>query len=72
MTVLVGIDGSEESQRALEWAADEARLRDDELVVVHVYHIPAAYLATISPTAITPEELAQGRARRQRDCCASR
>ena len=33
--IVVGIDGSESSQRALEWAAAEARLRGAPLRVVH-------------------------------------
>jgi nucleotide-binding universal stress UspA family protein len=33
--IVVGIDGSEASQRALEWAAEEARLRGAHLRVVH-------------------------------------
>jgi nucleotide-binding universal stress UspA family protein len=38
MTVIVvGIDGSESSQRALEWAAEEARLRGALLTVVHAW-----------------------------------
>lgn len=35
--IVVGIDGSEASQRALEWAADEARLRGAHLRVVHAW-----------------------------------
>jgi nucleotide-binding universal stress UspA family protein len=38
--IVVGIDGSEGSQRALLWAVDEARLRDAEIEVVHSWHIP--------------------------------
>ena len=35
--IVVGIDGSEASQHALEWAADEARLRRAHLRVVHAW-----------------------------------
>jgi len=35
--VVVGIDGSPTSQRALRWAADEAAARDASLVVVHAW-----------------------------------
>ena len=35
--IVVGIDGSEPSQRALEWAAEEARLRGAHLRVVHAW-----------------------------------
>lgn len=41
-TVVVGVDGSAESQAALAWAAEEARLRGAALRVVYVYeHTPA-------------------------------
>jgi nucleotide-binding universal stress UspA family protein len=33
--IVVGVDGSDNSMRALEWAAREARLRDVTLEVVH-------------------------------------
>lgn len=35
-TVVVGVDGSKGSQRALEWAVEEARLRSATLRAVHV------------------------------------
>lgn len=41
MTVIVvGIDGSESSQRALEWAGEEARLRGATLKVIHAWFDP--------------------------------
>jgi|Tabmets5t2r1_1033131.scaffolds.fasta_scaffold00076_6 nucleotide-binding universal stress UspA family protein len=43
--VVVGVDGSDHARRALEWAADEARLRKWELVAVHAYTIPPYLLA---------------------------
>jgi nucleotide-binding universal stress UspA family protein len=43
MAVIVGVDGSEESRKALSWAADEARMRGEALVAVHVYVSPAVY-----------------------------
>jgi nucleotide-binding universal stress UspA family protein len=33
--IVVGIDGSDESRRALHWALNEARLREAKLLVVH-------------------------------------
>ena len=33
--IVVGIDGSDESKRALHWALNEARLREAKLVAVH-------------------------------------
>ena len=41
--IVVGVDGSEHSQRALEWAAREAALR----------HVPLAVLA-VHPVAMSP------------------
>jgi nucleotide-binding universal stress UspA family protein len=40
--VVVGVDGSADAARALAWAAEEARLRGAELVVVHAYLPPYA------------------------------
>jgi nucleotide-binding universal stress UspA family protein len=41
-TIVVGVDGSEVSLAALDWAADEARLRGSRLVAVHVWAAPYA------------------------------
>jgi nucleotide-binding universal stress UspA family protein len=38
--IVVGIDGSELAQRALEWAVDEARRRGAVLEVVHAWTMP--------------------------------
>jgi nucleotide-binding universal stress UspA family protein len=35
--IVVGVDGSEQSARALAWAADEARLRGVQLEVVYAF-----------------------------------
>lgn len=37
---MVGVDGSAASDAALAWACEEARVRDAELVVVHVVVVP--------------------------------
>lgn len=42
--IVVGVDGSPESRRALRWAAAEARLRTATLAVVHVWGIPHVVL----------------------------
>ena len=39
--VVVGVDGSARSHKALRWAADEARARDAVLDVVHAWSLPA-------------------------------
>ncbi|MEQ1785767.1 MAG: universal stress protein [Acidimicrobiales bacterium] len=38
--IVVGIDGSETSRRALRWAVEEARLRHASVEVVHAWHLP--------------------------------
>ena len=41
--ILVGLDGSAASSRALRWALEQAQLRGDSAVVaVHAYRIPGA------------------------------
>jgi nucleotide-binding universal stress UspA family protein len=39
--IIVGIDGSDHSQRALEWAVHEAAIRDAPLTVITVYQAVA-------------------------------
>jgi nucleotide-binding universal stress UspA family protein len=41
--IVVGIDGSRDSQLALEWAVGEAMVRQLPLTVLSVYHPVAAY-----------------------------
>ena len=56
--IVVGVDGSEHAVRALRWAAEEARLRDADLAVIHV----ATHPGPPPPAPATPEtkaELAQ-------------
>jgi len=38
--IVVGVDGSDNSQRALRWALDEGRLRQAAVEVVHTWHAP--------------------------------
>ena len=38
--VVVGVDGSPQSRRALRWAAQEAKLRNAHLSVIHAYSLP--------------------------------
>jgi nucleotide-binding universal stress UspA family protein len=62
-TIVVGIDGSEPSRRALEWAADEARLRNARLRVVHSWFevLVGLYAAPVVYEQIAAEEIAQER-----------
>jgi nucleotide-binding universal stress UspA family protein len=39
--IVVGVDGSEHSDRALAWAIDEAKLRNARIQVVTAWHVPA-------------------------------
>jgi nucleotide-binding universal stress UspA family protein len=48
--IVVGVDGSDGSRRALVWAAEEARLRKSVVVAIHVYTIP--------PLLMSPDTLA--------------
>jgi nucleotide-binding universal stress UspA family protein len=50
--IVVGIDGSKESRRALEWACREAQLRNSDVEVVHAYRAPWEYGAV--PMATVP------------------
>jgi nucleotide-binding universal stress UspA family protein len=56
--VVVGIDGSDGGQRALAWAANEARRRSVPLTVVHGYQAPLAgaypYTTMMTDTALMP------------------
>lgn len=44
--VVVGVDGSEAADRAVDWAVDEADRRDAELVVLHVWQYEYAREST--------------------------
>ncbi len=69
--IVVGVDGSESSRRALRWAADEATLRGDTLEAVLVYHpptLPSYYAAFAVEAGVPPvteedEAFARDRAR---------
>ncbi|MBK5221796.1 MAG: universal stress protein [Acidimicrobiia bacterium] len=37
---VVGVDGSESSRRALEWAVQQAALEDAAVEAVHAWHVP--------------------------------
>jgi nucleotide-binding universal stress UspA family protein len=38
--ILVGVDGSEASKRALRWALDEAKVRGSEVIAMHAWSFP--------------------------------
>jgi nucleotide-binding universal stress UspA family protein len=43
--IVVGVDGSDEARRALDWSIDEARLRGAAIRVVSAWHVPLAGFA---------------------------
>jgi nucleotide-binding universal stress UspA family protein len=55
--IVVGVDASEGSRRALRWAAEEAASRDAELEVVHVYDYTPAWRAEAYPSGAEPGPL---------------
>lgn len=53
--IVVGVDGSEPAERALEWAAREAKLRDSSLEVVSAWEAPVVYVgAGAAAAAVNP------------------
>ncbi|MFO8075826.1 MAG: universal stress protein [Actinomycetota bacterium] len=42
-TIVVGVDESEGSRKALEWAAEQAAARNGKLILVHAYQVLAGY-----------------------------
>ena len=55
--IVVGIDSSKDSHRALRWAVEEARLRDADLEVVHAYPTPDLTALPMVVTLPSDEEL---------------
>jgi nucleotide-binding universal stress UspA family protein len=62
-TIVVGVDGSEHGNRAIDWAINEASLRGSRLRLVAAWHIPLTvysgpgYVPTVSRESF--EELAK-------------
>ena len=55
--IVVGVDGSRESERALEWAVTEARLRKTSVSAVHVWTYPYFGAAPITPPILDQEQI---------------
>jgi len=53
--IVVGIDGSHNASRALEWAMAEAALRKEHLTVLTVHPVPASYW-TGAPALLAGDE----------------
>lgn len=54
--IVVGIDGSHNSSRALDWAMAEAAVRKAELTVITVNSVPAGYWSGAPVTLPSDEE----------------
>jgi nucleotide-binding universal stress UspA family protein len=52
--IVVGTDGSDHSQRALEFAAEEAHLRGAAVRVVTAWHVPAAVYGSRFARMVSP------------------
>lgn len=61
--LVVGVDASDHSLRALRWARDEARLRGATLEVVHAYPPPEVALLPLVVTLPSDAELEEAAAR---------
>jgi nucleotide-binding universal stress UspA family protein len=57
--ITVGIDGSDGARRALEFAADEAALRDSDLRIVCAWHVPTQLFASPAVGAFDPDAFEQ-------------
>lgn len=57
--IVVGVDGSTESARALEWALAEAALRGGQVQVIGAYHVPvvAADPMGMAGAYVAPEQV---------------
>jgi nucleotide-binding universal stress UspA family protein len=55
--IVVGVDGSGGSRRALEWAVDEARLTGAEVDVVHAWHLPYVGAQPYTLTMVATDEM---------------
>jgi nucleotide-binding universal stress UspA family protein len=61
--IVVGVDGSEASQRALQWAVDEARTRGARVEAVYAWHWPYLPTTPFAPFAAPDHDGAEAAAR---------
>lgn len=64
MKIIVGVDGSEHANRAIEWCAKYAPALDAEVVAVHAIDIPfyvSPTTASLPPPPLSPETRAEMR-----------
>lgn len=55
-TIVVGVDGSPESKKALRWALDEARLRGAGIEVVHIHQSASVWFPYGDTLAVSMTE----------------
>jgi nucleotide-binding universal stress UspA family protein len=55
--IVVGVDGSEDARRALQWAIAEGRARGARVQALHAWHMPLVDAYAISATAYDPNAL---------------
>jgi nucleotide-binding universal stress UspA family protein len=51
-TIVVGVDDSEDANRAIAWAVAEARLHGDKVVLVHAWQFPAVRVTRYAGDAL--------------------
>lgn len=66
MRIVVGVDGSPNSRRALEYAVDEARAHQGSVEAVHAWHIPYTVAYPYGALVIDRDDV-ESDARRQLD-----
>ena len=65
--IVVGVDHSEGSRRALQWAVDEARRRGAQIEAVHAWHFPYVPTGPFAPASLPGDDLLEADARRVLD-----
>jgi nucleotide-binding universal stress UspA family protein len=50
--IVVGVDGSPQSERAVDWALEESRTHGDDIVLVHAWQFPAVAVTGYSGAAL--------------------
>ena len=59
--IVVGVDGSDGSERALAWAIDEARLRRDTVRAVTAWSVPVIVAGSgMAPVVLPDDEFQEG------------
>lgn len=57
-TIVVGVDGSDQSRRALEWALRQAAYENADVIAVHAWQMPVTYGtgAMLMPTSVFADD----------------